>query len=373
MLQFSLLADTVWYPILTDSEPMSVLRFVAFWMTILFAAVFLILALLFRGETQKRFLRVSLFTAIVYAAIVAVLFLALNFAEDGVNVIVFVPLLLLILATAGSALTLYFKRCKLTYIICGCVVGAAAIATLVCMGVYYGNDVNGDGYYNSDVASVDRLALWLCAVGLLAVIAALAFVFGRKDKAAFDSRSIAYAAVCIGMSFALSYVRFFRMPQGGSVTLASLLPLMLYSYMFGTKKGVLAGFAYGMLQAVQDIYIIHPAQFLLDYPIAFAAIGLAGMFSRVKALDKLPQIQFVLGAIVASALRFFSHVLSGVFAFSAYAADAGNSNVWAYSLVYNSFVFVDIAIVLVLGVIVLCSPAVVKAVRKYRPKPSEEA
>ena len=66
------------------------------------------------------------------------------------------------------------------------------------------------------------------------------------------------------MSFALSYVRIFRLPMGGSITFASMLPFMLYSYMYGTKKGVLAGLVYGVLQAVQDPWIIHPAQFALD-------------------------------------------------------------------------------------------------------------
>ena len=51
------------------------------------------------------------------------------------------------------------------------------------------------------------------------------------------------------MSFALSYLRIVKMPQGGSITIASLLPLMLYSFMFGTKKGVFAGLIYGVLQA----------------------------------------------------------------------------------------------------------------------------
>lgn len=105
------------------------------------------------------------------------------------------------------------------------------------------------------------------------------------------------------------------MSQGGSVTAASLLPLMIYSYMFGVKKGIFAGFIYGVLQAIQDPWLIHPAQFLLDYPVAFACIGIAGLFAKTEKLAKLPQVQFGLGAIAASALRFLCHILSGVFAF----------------------------------------------------------
>ena len=127
----------------------------------------------------------------------------------------------------------------------------------------------------------------------------------------------------------------------------------------------MAGLVYGILQAVQDPWIIHPAQFLLDYPIAFACIGVSGLFGNVKQLDKLPQVQFALGAVVASVLRFAAHVLSGVFAFSEFST---LDNVWVYSLGYNSFVFVDIAIVIVAGVLVFSSPSIVKQARKFRPK-----
>ena len=169
------------------------------------------------------------------------------------------------------------------------------------------------------------------------------------------------------MSFALSYIRIVPMPQGGSITLASLLPLMIYSYMFGVRKGVFAGFIYGILQAVQDPWILHPAQFLLDYPVAFAAIGLTGMFRRVKAFEKLPQVSFALGAIVAGVLRFVSHVFSGVFAFSEY---AGGDNPWLYSLGYNAFVFADIAIVIVVGVLLLSSRAFLKEMNRYSAAPA---
>ena len=103
---------------------------------------------------------------------------------------------------------------------------------------------------------------------------------------------------------------------------------------------------------------------MLDYPVAFAGIGLAGLFANAKKLEKLPQIQFALGAVVASAFRFVSHVLSGVFAFSAYAAEAG-MEVWVYSLGYNSFVFVDVAVVIAAGVLAFSSPSLVKQARRF--------
>ncbi len=371
MQLYSLLSDgATWYPVLFDS-PMNVARGVCFWLTIALALTFVLCALLFRKEARRKFFRLSLLVTVTYACALGVLFLTLTFLEDGIVTLLFAPLLTILLAVGASAITLCVKRNKLTLLISALLVGAALVAVLVCMGVYYAQNVSADGYYNSEEtgASVNQIVLYLSAVALVALIVGGAFLFGRKDKKGFDSKAIAYAAVCIAMSFALSYLRIVKLPQGGSVTVASLLPLMIYSYMFGTKKGVFAGLIYGLLQAVQDPWIIHPAQFLLDYPVAFAAIGLAGAFAHVKGLEKAPQAQFALGALLASSLRFLCHVLSGVFAFSAYALDAG-MNAWAYSLAYNSFVFADIAISIVCGVLVFSSKAFVKQSKKFNSAPS---
>ena len=89
---------------------------------------------------------------------------------------------------------------------------------------------------------------------------------------------------------------------------------------------MLIGFIYGMLQAVQDPYIIHPAQFLLDYPVAFALTGFAGALKDVKVLDKIPQLKFALSALIGGTLRFVAHVLSGVFAFGNEAFRRNNRN-----------------------------------------------
>lgn len=362
--------DPQWYPILFDS-PMNIARGVCFWLTLALALGFLIAVLLLKGEKRAKFFKISLFAAIGYACAVALMFLIWNLIEDGIALLIFIPLVVLVAAVAACTVVLALRRDKFTYILSGCIVGAALVAVLVCMGVHYAQNYDSDGYYNSDIASVDQIVLYVSAAALLVLLVALALFFGRKDKSGFDSKSIAYAAVCIALSFALSYIRFVKLPQGGSVTLASLLPLMIYSYMFGVKKGLFAGLAYGLLQAVQDPYIIHPAQFMLDYPIAFAAIGIAGLFAQVKAFDKVPQVQFLLGAVAASALRFVSHVLSGVFAFSAYAADAG-MNAWIYSLAYNSFVFADIAIAIAVGIFVFSSKNFVKQARKFHPKETKE-
>jgi len=77
----------------------------------------------------------------------------------------------------------------------------------------------------------------------------------------------------------------YHMPQGGSVTIAGLVPLLWFALRRGTKYGVLAGFVYGLIHAMlPGSYIIHPLQGLLDYPLAFAALGLAGIVKKIPII-----------------------------------------------------------------------------------------
>ena len=338
-----------------------------------------------REDKFNGFLKVALCLAIGYAITVITSMFALEFAKTyekdyfswatGMRDYVMIPVIITgavtIIGIAASYIASLFspKALKISLIVTISVIAAAVVALLVCLGVYYSSG-NAEINNGADISNSENIALYLSAVGLIAVIAVLAIFTGKGEKLDFDSKSISYAAICIAMSFALSYIAMWKMPQGGSLTLASLLPLMLYSYMFGTRKGVLAAVIYGFLQAMQDLWFIHPAQFLLDYPIAFAAIGLTGMFAKVKALDKLPQVKFALGAIVAGTLRFASHVLAGAFAFSEFST---LDNVWLYSLGYNAFVFPDIAISIVVGAILLSSKSFVKQISKYAESGKKQA
>ena len=239
------------------------------------------------------------------------------------------------------------------------------IVALVFIGIYYQKHIDGDGYYNSDSSSVKQIALYVSAA--LLIILLFALVSLEKEPLKFDTRSLAYAGVCASMSFALSYVKLLDMTAGGSITLASFLPLTLYAYVFGLKKGVFAGFVYSLLQAVQDPWLIHPAQFILDYPVAFTAIGLAGIFNKITAISKKPRLSFALGCTGVGLFRFIAHVLSGVFAFE---ASAEGQNVWLFSLAYNSYVFIDVAVVIVAGVLVLSSKTFLSVLKKTNAQPS---
>ncbi len=152
-----------------------------------------------------------------------------------------------------------------------------------------------------------------------------------------NTRFIVEAGVMIAIATVLSYITLLQMPQGGTVTAGSMIPILIIGLRYGLKKGILTGFIYGILQAVLQGYVIHPAQFLLDYPLAFASLGLSGLFfAKINDMDlktshKYPFI--AAGVIVALIGRFICHVLAGAIFFKEY---AGAQNPWIYSLIYNS-------------------------------------
>ena len=197
-----------------------------------------------------------------------------------------------------------------------------------------------------------NLTGWIL-VGVLIVCAAALFVIAR-NRQKWTTRMLANAAICMALSFLLSYIRLFKLPQGGSVTAASLLPIIAFAYSYGTAPGLVVGIAYGFLQMIQDPWIVGPIQAILDYPLAFGCIALAGI------ARKLPDTYgWLVGVLLAGIGRFVCHVLSGVVFFAEYAEGPGLSP-FVYSVSYNSFVFVDLAICAV----VIAFPQVRKALKR---------
>ena len=128
-----------------------------------------------------------------------------------------------------------------------------------------------------DVSVVTWISLGVvAALGLIVI-----FASGTKKK--WNAKMIAFGALSIALSFVLSYVRLYRMPTGGSVTPGSMLPLMLFSVSFGVGPGLVAGLAYGLLHYFESGWWLNVWQFLLDYLLAFAALGLAGIAHNKKA------------------------------------------------------------------------------------------
>ncbi len=193
-------------------------------------------------------------------------------------------------------------------------------------------------------------ALLYALTAVIAVVIILIVIFSPKRKVN-HTKAVVYAAVMVALSFGLSYVRLFSLPLGGSVTLASILPVLLYSYLFGVKRGAFVGVLFGVLNFIQAPFFVHPVQFLLDYPIAFATIGLAGLFFE-KTTEKKKILRLSVGTVLACVLRYFAHVISGIFVWGS--GDPENFGATSWSFLYNSFVFVDMAVALV-GLVALFS------------------
>ena len=149
----------------------------------------------------------------------------------------------------------------------------------------------------------------------------------------FSTKIIAETVMFVALATVLSYVKILSLPQGGSVTAASMVPILWLALRRGPKVGLFAATVYGLVQFTLEPYIFHPAQVLLDYPIAFGLLGVAGFFQNH------PYVGVLLGILG----RFFSHFISGIIFFGSYAPEGMNPVI--YSAAYNGgYLLVELVI-----------------------------
>ena len=333
-----------------------------------------------KSELVKTVGGVAVFYAVVMGIVLVSLeiakkfskgYLEENWVSEKILPFVLIPVLVTLVLTLVSMIILFiiskkkpdvFKKVStIALIVCG----VALAITIVLIAIFYSKNILGDGYYTGDYGKLNSPVLYILSALLVVVVVATSLIVGRKNKTPFDARAISMAGISIALSFVLSYVKFeAAWLQGGSITLVSFLPICLFSYVYGMKKGLIVGFIYGLLQAIQDPYIVHPGQFLLDYPIAFSMIAFAGLLTDLNALDNLPRLKFSISAILVGLFRYIAHVISGVFAFGAYAADSGASSFFTYSAIYNTYVFIDIALVVVVGLVLFSSKSFLHELKK---------
>jgi len=178
----------------------------------------------------------------------------------------------------------------------------------------------------------------IIVLAVIIIILAVIFKTSKKDKKN-NIKAMTYSAIAIAIAFVLNTFVVFKMPQAGSATLFSMLVMVLIAYWFGPSTGIMAGMAFGLLDMLYAPFVVHPIQFLLDYPLAFGMLGIAGFFRNKKY--GLP-----VGYIVAVFGRYICHVLSGIIFFAEY---AGDMNVILYSVIYNaSYLGIEAAITFVL-------------------------
>jgi len=145
-----------------------------------------------------------------------------------------------------------------------------------------------------------------------------------KIQAKILTEVVAMVALAGVLEFISGFIPF-TMPEGGRVTLAAMVPIFFLAIRRGPRVGILAGIAFGLVVLIEEPFVYHPIQFLLDYPLAFGALGLAGFFRK----------QPLVGVAVGIGGRFICHFISGLVFFASY-APAGMDPA-LYSAIYNAW------------------------------------
>lgn len=204
-------------------------------------------------------------------------------------------------------------------------------------------------------ASTTQTVTIITTVTIVLILGALLSISKKK----IDTKMLSYAAVCLAISFTLSFVKFFEMPYGGSITLASLLPIILFAYMYGPRSGLLVGVIYALLQFMQEPYFLTPVQFLLDYILAFMSVGVAGFFGLFIKNNKLG---LTIAVPVVYTVRGIFHILAGYVFFSSVTDRASEIPIFGdtsamsgfyYSFIYNATFIIPETIIAVVIIVLI--------------------
>lgn len=175
-----------------------------------------------------------------------------------------------------------------------------------------------------------------------------------SKKSVLSIKQLAFCAMAIALGTVLSNIKLFHFPTGGSITLLSMLVICLPGYFFGVGAGILTGIAYGVLQLLIDPYVLYPMQLIVDYFLAFGALGLSGLFANSRHGLIKGYLAGVLG-------RYVFAVISGWIFFGAYAWEGWDP--LPYSLAYNAiYIFAEAFAT----VCILCIPPVQNAIGRIK-------
>ncbi|HIY18710.1 MAG TPA: energy-coupled thiamine transporter ThiT [Candidatus Blautia avistercoris] len=195
------------------------------------------------------------------------------------------------------------------------------------------------------------------AAGILLFVLALVFAGKSSARQKMSVKQLVFCAMAMALAFITSYIKLFELPWGGSITLCSMLFIVLAAYWYGPKTGMLVGLAYGILQFIQEPYVLSFFQVCCDYILAFAALGVAGFFANQK-------YGLIKGYIAAVIARGAFHALGGYLYWMDYMPENFPQALKSlYPIVYNySYLLAEA----VLTLIILAIPAVSKALNQVR-------
>lgn len=193
--------------------------------------------------------------------------------------------------------------------------------------------------------------------GIILFLAAWFLAGRRSAEKKMSAKQLVFCGVAIALAYITSYIKIFNMPWGGSITLCSMLFIVLVANWYGVGTGLFVGLVYGILQFIQEPYVLSFFQVCCDYIFAFAALGLAGVFAKSNH-------GLLKGYILAVVARGAFHALGGYLYWMDYMPDNFPKSLTAvYPILYNySYLLVEG----VITVIVISIPAVAKGLARVK-------
>ena len=194
--------------------------------------------------------------------------------------------------------------------------------------------------------------------GIVLFLAAAYFAGKHSAKKKLSTKQLVFCAAAMALAFITSYIKPVGvMPWGGSVTLCSMLFIVLVANWYGVGTGIFVGLAYGILQFIQEPYVLSFFQVCCDYILAFAALGVAGFFARKKH-------GLLKGYIAAVLARGVFHTLGGYLYWMDYMPDNFPQSLKSiYPIAYNySYLLAEA----VLTIVVISIPAVAKGLNRVK-------
>lgn len=208
--------------------------------------------------------------------------------------------------------------------------------------------------WDEDVFQLTPLGVVLVTALILLLIGLAVWLFSGKKTASAKAeaptqsstkksavKQLTFSAMAMALAMLLSNIKLLDLFAGGSATLCSMFFITLIGYFYGTGAGLLTGLAYGLLQFVVNPVFYTLPQLLVDYPLAFGALGLSGLFHNKKWGLQIGYVVGILG-------RLFFSWLSGVLFFASY-AESYQMLPALYSFLYNgSYIGAEGAITLII-------------------------
>ena len=199
--------------------------------------------------------------------------------------------------------------------------------------------------------------------GIILFLAASYFAGKHSAKKRMSTKQLVFCAAAMALAFITSYIKIWNMHWDGSLTLCSMLFIVLVANWYGAGTGIFVGLAYGILQFIQEPYVLSFFQVCCDYILAFAALGVAGFFARKKH-------GLLKGYIAAVLARGVFHTLGGYLYWMDYMPDNFPQSLKSiYPIAYNySYLLAEA----VLTIVVISIPAVAKGLNRVKQTALEQ-